>query len=227
MGMSAVQSSAFKAASGEMDISALHLLSLGLLLPCFFSGRPRALLDVWAGWSNEKVRSAMLGRFLSGWLSCWFSVSGCLPAEVSCYLNHDYEDFVFMKWCFRFLKRLVSLPHTMLLRLWQTVFSVCLLLWMSMQPAPADLPQMEPPSSGGGSGLFGQIKRLFPGWCGAGRSDYLRHWVYCRCECRNFHVCGNPGWKKTRTQFGAIVVVGVILLVAVIWLLTKSASIIL
>ncbi|EFB2483809.1 TIGR03745 family integrating conjugative element membrane protein, partial [Escherichia coli] len=24
-----------------------------------------------------------------------------------------------MKWCFRFLKRLVSLPHTMLLRLWQ------------------------------------------------------------------------------------------------------------
>lgn len=63
-----------------------------------------------------------------------------------------------MKWCFRFLKRLVSLPHTMLLRLWQTVFSVCLLLWMSMQPALADLPQMEPPSSGGGSGLFGQIK---------------------------------------------------------------------
>lgn len=51
-----------------------------------------------------------------------------------------------MKWCFRFLKRLVSLPHTMLLRLWQTVFSVCLLLWMSMQPALADLPQMEPPS---------------------------------------------------------------------------------
>ncbi|HDW5472192.1 TPA: TIGR03745 family integrating conjugative element membrane protein, partial [Salmonella enterica subsp. enterica serovar Typhi] len=33
--------------------------------------------------------------------------------------------------------------------------------------------------------------------------------------------------KKSWTQFGAIVVVGVILLVAVIWLLTKSASIIL
>ncbi|HCQ8909901.1 TPA: DUF3262 family protein, partial [Escherichia coli] len=31
MGMSAAQSSAFKAASGEMDISVLHLLSLGLL----------------------------------------------------------------------------------------------------------------------------------------------------------------------------------------------------
>ncbi|EFH6732889.1 TPA: TIGR03745 family integrating conjugative element membrane protein, partial [Escherichia coli] len=49
-----------------------------------------------------------------------------------------------MKWCFRFLKRLVSLPHTMLLRLWQAVFSLCLLLWMSMQPALADLPTMEP-----------------------------------------------------------------------------------
>lgn len=33
--------------------------------------------------------------------------------------------------------------------------------------------------------------------------------------------------QKTWTEFGAIVVVGVILLVAVIWLLTKSASIIL
>lgn len=63
MGMSAVQSSAFKAASGEMDISALHLLSLGLLFAVLFLWAAWALLDVWAGWSNEKVRSAMLGRF--------------------------------------------------------------------------------------------------------------------------------------------------------------------
>lgn len=42
MGMSAVQSSAFKAASGEMDISALHLLSLGLLF---------AVLFLWAAWA--------------------------------------------------------------------------------------------------------------------------------------------------------------------------------
>ncbi|HDK1046100.1 TPA: TIGR03758 family integrating conjugative element protein [Escherichia coli] len=63
MGMSAVQSSAFKASSGEMDISTLHLLSLGLLFAVLFLWAAWALLDVWAGWSNEKVRSAMLGRF--------------------------------------------------------------------------------------------------------------------------------------------------------------------
>ncbi len=101
-----------------------------------------------------------------------------------------------MKWCFRFLKRLVSLPHTMLLRLWQAVFSLCLLLWMSMQPALADLPQMEPPSSGGGSGLFGQIKGYSQDGVVLGGLDYLRHWVYCRGEFRNFHVCGSPERTK-------------------------------
>ena len=64
MGMSTMQSSAFKAASGEMDISVLHLLSLGLLFAVLFLWAAWALLDVWAGWSNEKVRSAMLGRFV-------------------------------------------------------------------------------------------------------------------------------------------------------------------
>ncbi|GDV05615.1 hypothetical protein BvCmsSIP024_04502 [Escherichia coli] len=64
MGMSVTQSSAFKAASGEMDISVLHLLSLGLLLAVLFLWAAWTLLDVWAGWSNEKVRSAMLGRFV-------------------------------------------------------------------------------------------------------------------------------------------------------------------
>ncbi|HAO0395584.1 TPA: TIGR03745 family integrating conjugative element membrane protein [Escherichia coli] len=132
-----------------------------------------------------------------------------------------------MKWCFRFLKRPVSLPCTMLLRLWQAVFSLCLLLWMSMQPALADLPTMEPPSSGGGSGLFGQIK------------GYLQDGVVLGglvIAAIGFIVVANSAistyseidsGKKTWTQFGAIVVVGVILLVAIIWLLGKSASIIL
>ncbi|MGN0323054.1 MAG: TIGR03758 family integrating conjugative element protein, partial [Oliverpabstia sp.] len=53
MGMSVMQSSAFKAASGEMDISTLHLLSLGLLFAVLFLWAAWALLDVWAGWSNE------------------------------------------------------------------------------------------------------------------------------------------------------------------------------
>ncbi|GCL24740.1 hypothetical protein BvCmsE63A_03262 [Escherichia coli] len=132
-----------------------------------------------------------------------------------------------MKWCFRFLKRPVSLPRTMLLRLWQAVFSVCLLLRMSMRPALADLPQIEPPSSGGGSGLFGQIK------------GYLQDGVVlfglvlsavafvkvAEAALSTFSEVrdGKAGWG----QFGAIVVVGVVLLVAIVWLLTKSASIIL
>nr|HBA7838735.1 TIGR03758 family integrating conjugative element protein [Escherichia coli] len=36
---------------------------LGLLFAVMFLWAAWALLDVWAGWSNEKVRSAMLGRF--------------------------------------------------------------------------------------------------------------------------------------------------------------------
>ena len=132
-----------------------------------------------------------------------------------------------MKWCFRFLKRLVSLPHTMLLRLWQTVFSVCLLLWMSMQPALADLPQMEPPSSGGGSGPFGQIKGYSQDGVVLGGLiiSAIAFIVVANAAISTFSEIQDG--KKSWTQFGAIVVVGVILLVAVIWLLTKSASIIL
>ncbi|EHR7907774.1 TIGR03745 family integrating conjugative element membrane protein [Escherichia coli] len=132
-----------------------------------------------------------------------------------------------MKWCFRFLKRPVSLPHTMLLRLWQTVFSVCLLLWMSMQPALADLPQMEPPSSGGGSGLFGQIKGYSQDGVVLGGLiiSAIAFIVVANAAISTFSEIQDG--KKSWTQFGAIVVVGVILLVAVIWLLTKSASIIL
>lgn len=132
-----------------------------------------------------------------------------------------------MKWCFRFLKRLVSLSRTKLLRLWQAVFSVCLLLRMSMQPALADLPQMEPLSSGGGSGLFGQIKGYSQDGVVLGGLiiSAIAFIVVANAAISTFSEIQDG--KKTWTQFGAIVVVGVILLVAVIWLLTKSASIIL
>lgn len=66
MGMSAVQSSAFKAASGEMDISTLHLLSLGLLFAVLF------LWAAWRCWMSGRAgvmrRSAAQcwGAFLSG-----------------------------------------------------------------------------------------------------------------------------------------------------------------
>lgn len=132
-----------------------------------------------------------------------------------------------MQWCFHLMIRVVRGLHTVTQRLWQAVFSLCLLLWMSTQPALADLPTMEPPSSGGGSGLFGQIKGYSQDGVVLGGLiiSAIGFIVVANAAISTFAEVqdGKKGW----TQFGAIVVVGVILLVAVIWLLTKSASIIL
>ncbi|EIX0887746.1 TIGR03745 family integrating conjugative element membrane protein [Escherichia coli] len=97
----------------------------------------------------------------------------------------------------------------------------------SLTPALADLPQIEPPSSGGGDGLFGQIKGYFQDGivliglviAAAAFVKVAEAAVTTFSEVRD----GKTGWG----QFGAIIVVGVVLLVAVIWLLGKSASIIL
>lgn len=132
-----------------------------------------------------------------------------------------------MQWCFYLMIRVVRGLHAVALRLWQAVFSLCLLLWMSMQPALADLPTMEPPSSGGGSGLFGQIKGyLQDGVVLGGLVVAAIAFIVVANSAISTYSEIDSG-KKTWTQFGAIVVVGVILLVAIIWLLGKSASIIL
>lgn len=132
-----------------------------------------------------------------------------------------------MQWCFHLMIRVARGLHTVTQRLWQAVFSLCLLLWMSTQPALADLPTMEPPSSGGGSGLFGQIKGYSQDGVVLGGLiiSAIGFIVVANAAISTFAEIQDG--KKTWTQFGAIVVVGVILLVAVIWLLTKSASIIL
>ncbi|EJV4715421.1 TIGR03745 family integrating conjugative element membrane protein [Escherichia coli] len=109
----------------------------------------------------------------------------------------------------------------------QAWYAMVVFLCTGITPALADLPQIEPPTSGGGGGLFGQIK------------GYLQDGVVlfglvlsavafvkvAEAALSTFSEVrdGKAGWG----QFGAIVVVGVVLLVAIIWLLGKSASIIL
>ncbi|EEB6316545.1 TIGR03758 family integrating conjugative element protein [Salmonella enterica subsp. enterica] len=63
MGMTSAQSTAFKAASGNVEVSILHLVCICVLLAFLFLWAAWALSDVWTGWSNEKVRNAALGRF--------------------------------------------------------------------------------------------------------------------------------------------------------------------
>ncbi|KDY80314.1 MULTISPECIES: TIGR03758 family integrating conjugative element protein [Enterobacteriaceae] len=63
MGMTSAQSTAFKAASGNVEVSILYLVCIGVLLAFLFLWAAWALSDVWTGWSNEKVRNAALGRF--------------------------------------------------------------------------------------------------------------------------------------------------------------------
>ncbi|HBS5813093.1 TIGR03758 family integrating conjugative element protein [Klebsiella michiganensis] len=63
MPMTSEQTNAFKAGSGSLDVNILHLLCIGALLAFLFLWAAWALLDVWTGWSNTKVRDAALGRF--------------------------------------------------------------------------------------------------------------------------------------------------------------------
>ena len=97
----------------------------------------------------------------------------------------------------------------------------------SLTPALADLPRIEPPSSGGGGGFFNQLKGYIQDGivlfglvlAAAAFVKVAEAAVTTFSEVRD----GKTGWG----QFGAIIVVGVVLLVAVIWLLGKSANIIL
>ncbi|KGA36275.1 membrane protein [Pectobacterium brasiliense] len=94
-------------------------------------------------------------------------------------------------------------------------------------PTFAALPPVEAPQSSGGSGLMGQIKGyLQDGIVLAGLLVAAIMFInvaiaagHTFVEVRN----GRAEWPK----FGAIVVVGAILLVLTIWLLGKSANIIL
>ncbi|ENC0629315.1 TIGR03758 family integrating conjugative element protein, partial [Escherichia coli] len=52
MAMTALQNTAFRAASGEVDLSVLHLITLGFLLAVVFLWAAWSLTDAWAGWRS-------------------------------------------------------------------------------------------------------------------------------------------------------------------------------
>ncbi|MDV5353720.1 TIGR03745 family integrating conjugative element membrane protein [Enterobacter asburiae] len=99
--------------------------------------------------------------------------------------------------------------------------------WLTCKPAFADLPQVEPPSSGGGSGLAGQIKGyiqdgLVIGGLVVAAVAFINDAI---AALHTFTEVRNE--RATWTKFGSIIVVGVVLLVTVIWLIGKSADILL
>ncbi|MCX8966332.1 TIGR03745 family integrating conjugative element membrane protein [Erwinia psidii] len=100
-----------------------------------------------------------------------------------------------------------------------------LLVCAACQPTQAGLPTVEPPSSGSGSGLMGTLKGYIQdgivilGLVAAA----VAFLVVANSAITTFHEVreGKSNWGK----FGAIIVVGIVLLVAVIWLVGKSAEI--
>ncbi|WP_416778756.1 TIGR03745 family integrating conjugative element membrane protein [Xenorhabdus budapestensis] len=106
------------------------------------------------------------------------------------------------------------------------VSTFMLLFGLSCESAWADLPAIEPPKSGGGGGLLGQAKGYAQDGIVIGGLilSAVAFFKVASAAVETFSEVRDG--KSTWTQFGAIVVVGVVLLVAVIWLLSKSASII-
>ncbi|MBD2798254.1 TIGR03745 family integrating conjugative element membrane protein [Xenorhabdus sp. 18] len=106
------------------------------------------------------------------------------------------------------------------------ISTLFLLFSFSCQSARADLPAIEPPKSGGGAGLLGQLKGYAQDSIVIGGLilSAVAFYKVAAAAVETFSEVRDG--KSTWTQFGAIIVVGVVLLVAVIWLLAKSASII-
>lgn len=99
--------------------------------------------------------------------------------------------------------------------------------WLNCGSARADLPKIDPPVSGGGAGLTGQIKGYVQDGIVLG-GLIVAAIAFINVAIAAVHTFAEVRSEKaTWTKFGAIVVVGVILLVAVIWLVGKSATIIL
>ncbi|PHM35862.1 integrating conjugative element membrane protein [Xenorhabdus mauleonii] len=106
------------------------------------------------------------------------------------------------------------------------ISTVFLLFGLACESAWADLPAIEPPKSGGGGGLLGQVKGYAQDGIVIGGLilSAVAFFKVASAAVETFSEVRDG--KATWTQFGSIIVVGVVLLVAVIWLLAKSAGII-
>ncbi|WP_447309505.1 TIGR03745 family integrating conjugative element membrane protein [Escherichia coli] len=103
---------------------------------------------------------------------------------------------------------------------------VTLFTLFSLMPAYAALPSVEPPSSGGGGGLMDTIKGylndgIVIGGLVVAATAFI---VVAIAAVTTFNEVRDQkaGWGK----FGTIIVVGVVLIVAVVWLAGKSTTII-
>lgn len=62
MAMTAAQEAAFKAASGNVEPNLLHLVCLALLIGFLFFWAAWAIVDVYSGWANQRLKEAAMGR---------------------------------------------------------------------------------------------------------------------------------------------------------------------
>ncbi|MDR3430740.1 MAG: TIGR03745 family integrating conjugative element membrane protein [Rouxiella aceris] len=91
--------------------------------------------------------------------------------------------------------------------------------------ALADLPAVEQPTSGGGSGTYATFKGYLRDGLTLGGLVIaaIAFIVVANAAISCFHHVRQG--KATWTEFGAFVIVGAILLVVIIWLVTKASDI--
>lgn len=81
MALTSAQITAFKVASGDVDLNVVHLTSVGMLVAVLFLWAAWGLSDAWSGWRNGDVRNLRLSGLPSVPHCCLSAVSGCLRAD--------------------------------------------------------------------------------------------------------------------------------------------------
>ncbi|HDP6557201.1 TPA: TIGR03758 family integrating conjugative element protein [Escherichia coli] len=69
MALTSAQTTAFKVASGDVDLNVVHLTSVGMLVAVLFLWAAWGLSDAWSGWRNGDVRESAF---------IWFTVRTAL-----------------------------------------------------------------------------------------------------------------------------------------------------